>query len=226
MEEAMESMMGMAVFFLIYGLIASVFSIVCYVFKSLGTYTIAKRRGIHSPWLSWIPIGTEWIWGCIGDQYQYVAKGKVKNRRKVILVLDILALIGSAVVIGMYINVLVGIISTPDLEHISEEAVMELLMPLLSMGGVAMLLSVVSIVLLVFEYIVLYDLFTSCDPKNSVMYLVLSILFSVTLPFFIFACRNRDLGMPPRKAETTGYIPPQPAWKPAEPTAEPWENKQ
>ena len=51
----------------------------------------------------------------------------------------------------------------------------------------------------VYMYLCYYDLFNSCNPGNAVLFLVLSIIFPVTLPFFIFACRKKDLGMPPRK---------------------------
>ena len=61
------------------------FSIVSYILTSLGTYTIAERRGIRHPWLTWIPVGNLWILGSISDQYQYIVKGKIKNRRKALL---------------------------------------------------------------------------------------------------------------------------------------------
>ena len=51
----------------------------------------------------------------------------------------------------------------------------------------------------VYMYLCCYDLYNSCNPSNGVLFLVLSIIFSVTLPFFIFACRKKDLGMPPKK---------------------------
>ena len=48
-------------------------------------------------------------------------------------------------------------------------------------------------------------------PANAVLYLVLSILFSPTEPFFLFFNREKDLGMPPRKQEPV-YTPPQETW--------------
>ena len=47
----------------------------------------------------------------------------------------------------------------------------------------------------------LYDVYRSMDPSNSVLFLVLSILFGVTEPFFLFFNRNKDLGMPPRRED-------------------------
>ena len=88
--EALEpALIGIVIALLVYYLIFFVFAIVSYVLRSVGLYTIAKRRGIHHPWLAWLPIGDAWIMGSISDQYQYVAKGKIRNRRKVLLGLNI-----------------------------------------------------------------------------------------------------------------------------------------
>ena len=85
------------------------------------------------------------------------------------------------------------------------------------LGGVVMLLSylavlVLAIVTAVFTYITLYDLYASCDPNNATTFLVLSIVFGIAMPFFIFFSRNKDLGMPPRREEPQPYV--QPVFQP------------
>jgi hypothetical protein len=60
----------------------------------------------------------------------------------------------------------------------------------------------------IFYFITLYDVYTSMDPENNVLFLVLSILFPVAEPFFLFFNRNGDKGMPPRREA---------------PVQEPWE---
>ncbi len=155
-----------------------------YIFGSLGLYAIADRRGIRHSWLAWLPVGNIWILGNISDQYQYVVKGKIKNRRKLILGL------GIALFAGYFLWLFVMLFNLA--------AGKELLATfLLIFGGLAIL--VVTIWLVVCQYMAYYDLFRSCEPDNAVLYLVLSIVFPVTLPFFVFACRKKDLGMPPRK---------------------------
>ena len=79
----------LAIFYLIVALLSLALSVVIYIFHSLGLYTIANRRGIHHSWLAWLPVGNLWLLGSIADQYQYVVKGKIKNRRKVMLGLSI-----------------------------------------------------------------------------------------------------------------------------------------
>ena len=43
----------------------------------------------------------------------------------------------------------------------------------------------------IMEYICLYHIFKSCVPTYTVFF-VLSLLFMVTIPFFLFAVRKRD----------------------------------
>ncbi len=69
-------------FYLIYVLFMLMVYGGTYVLQALSLYSIAKRRGIGKPWLSWIPVANTWILGSISDQYQYVVKGKVRNKRK------------------------------------------------------------------------------------------------------------------------------------------------
>lgn len=247
----------MAVFLgiiLIIWLIALAFGILMYVFQSLGLYTIAKRRGIDNPWLAWIPVGYQWILGCVSDQYQYVAKGQVKSKRKLLLVLSIISLVLSVVTligsIGVFTNLIINLADEVSVEQYeyyygysddmliedtyNDEALENIGAAASSMAGFygsSMIASVINIVMGIFVYIALFDLYRSSDPGNATLFLVLGILFSVAQPFFIFACRNKDGGMPPRMApvQPAAWNPAQPtldtpAWNPPAPPAEPWEN--
>lgn len=233
-EEAISGILGMMMLFLVVYAVMGIFVIVSYVLESLGVYTIAKRRGIKKPWLSWLPIGNLWIWGSIADQYQYVVKGQVKNRRKVLLVLSIISMVLSSVTSGQMFGVLGDIIMNADmLDYMSEAEVVQMMMPMFGAMGLSFVMTVISIVLMVFQYIALYDMFCSCDPSNAVMFLVLSILFGVARPFFIFFSRKKDLGMPPRRDQAAGSYqsaPAQiPAWEQpvsAPEAAEPWSQNE
>lgn len=192
-------------------------SIATYVLNSLGMYAIAKRRGIHNPWLAWVPVGNVWVLGSISDQYQYVAKGKVRNRRKVLLGLYI-AIVAATVllfVMAFVTGIRIGL-SEGNTAAIGAAA-----------GGYfagAILfyfaMIVLALVQTVFAYIALYDLYASCEPGNATLYLVLSILFNITIALFTFICRKKDLGMPPRKQPEPAQPVYQPVVEPAEPVVE------
>ena len=222
MEYAMEGMeTGFVVFYVIYMLAVSAFGIAAYVLRAAGFYSIAKRRGINHPWMSWVPVLDLWVLGCISDQYQYVVKGKNKNKRKWLLGLNIALAVVYVVFFVIFGVMIVNAIATTA-GGAGEDALVEAILG----SAVAMLIClipmmVIAIAVMVVRYIAMYDLYTSCSPQNNVLFLVLSIFFSVTEPFFIFFNRKKDGGMPPRRTEPQpqAYIPPQ-----YTPPQEPWDN--
>ena len=203
-----EALMAIVGVLLIVALIAFVFAVVSYILSAAGVYAIAKRRGINNAWLAWIPGVNSWILGSISDQYQYVVKGKVRYNRIILI-----SLWGASVLLG-------GITSG------STELFMNGTSSILGLLGGGFFTSMVSIALAVFHFIALYDLYCSCNPQNGVLFLVLSIVFNITEPFFVFGCRNKDLGMPPRRtvyqaAQQPPQIPQENGWQSQ---SDPWDN--
>ena len=208
MDEA--TAVGMALFYLIYFLVMGGISIVAYVFQSVSMYSIANRRGIKNPWLSWVPLGNLWMLGCISDQYRYVAKGQVKNKRKSLLILGIVMSLLAVVTLVIAMVVMIGAL---DAQFMSDSEMAAMMVGLIIMLVVWLALLAVSVAVTVIQYMALYDLFVSCDPNNGVLFLVLSILISMAMPICMFICRKKDGGMPPRKAAAPVFVP-QPAQPP------------
>ena len=189
--------------------ISFLLSVGTYVLTALGLYTIAQRRGINKPWLAWIPVVNVWTLGCISDQYRYVVKGEKKSKRKVLIGLNIAQLVCVLVFFVLTIVMVVDMVGMATTNPSEQEVITAVLG---SMGGVLLMIipiSAISLTTAIITYMALYDVYTSCDPKNNVTFLVLSILFSITQPFFIFFSRKKDLGMPPRRPDPMQYMPPQ-----------------
>lgn len=167
------------------------FSVVAYILTGKSLSAIARRRGIEKPWLAWVPVGSDWLLGCISDQYRYLAYGQETNRRKKLLWYLIGLLI--ILVVVCVIAVLMVVLGTVGA---SEDVILTLGMlmfiPYFAMFGILVPYSIT-------YYKCCYDLFRSCDPDKSLVYLLVSIFASFPLPFFLYSCRNKDLGMPPRK---------------------------
>ena len=207
-----------------------------YVFTALALYTIAKRRGIHRPWLAWIPFANSWLLGCVSDQYRAVARGETKYRRRWLLWTEILssvfAVLMLVLVFGMLFNMLsFSMGNLENLDHMSEAMQAELLGAIMGPAvGVILLLLVmmpVAIVGMVFSFIALHDIYKSCDPNNATLYLVLSIFIGYARPILLFLSRNKDLGMPVPVAPQPMYTDYQPVYEqPATPPVEPWEQKE
>ncbi|MBQ2854244.1 MAG: hypothetical protein IJE81_02090 [Oscillospiraceae bacterium] len=202
------------------GIPGTLLSIASYVLTSMALYTVATRRGIGHAWLSWIPLLNVWIIGSLSDQYRYVVKGKYKSKRKWLLILTLLnVLCGICAVVGIA-GIALDVAGTM-VYGIHDKAVMRLIMgPVMGIAGLALPIAGLSIAVTVIRFMAMYDLYSSMDPANSVMFLVLSILFPFTEPFFLFFSRNKDEGMPPRRQEP---VYEQPQWQPQEPAADPWE---
>ena len=177
---------------LVTGIPSGLFGIAAFILTAVAIYNIALRRGLHRPWLAWIPVVNCWLLGSLSDQYQYVVKGEYKARRKWLVVLNILKIVLTFTLIILAVA-MAGTIFT---DHADDAIglVVALLGLLLPLAGV-------SIAFCVIRYIALYDVFRSLEPANSVMYLVLSILFRPIEPFFLFFSRDKDLGMPPRRQQ-------------------------
>lgn len=201
--------------------------VIVYVLQALALYAIAQRRGIRKPWLAWIPVVNVWILGSISDQYRYVVKRQIKNKRKVLLSLSIVTSVYMVIlVVFIIVGLFVGILSMEPI--LGEEMLpMELYSFADIFGGaVALLLlalpvAVLSVVHAVYYYMALYDVFVSCDPKNSRLYLVLSLVGNFVVEgvrcVFLMLCKDKDLGMPPRKVKPEVCVD-------AEPTKEPRDN--
>jgi len=215
--------------FLEFGILPVLFSsvpsfllnVAAYVLTSLAFYTVAKRRGLSNPWLAWIPVANVWLLGSISDQYRYVVRGENRSRRKILLTLKVISVLCGVVLfclgIGIVGNVVVG-----AFRSVSEEQLIGKIMgPVIGMLGVMVPMAGVSIAYLVIRFMALYDVYTSMDPGNSVMFLVLSIVFNVTEPFFLFFNRNKDGGMPPRKQQPVYHDPVY-----EQPKEEPWNEQE
>lgn len=213
----MEDMLITMVPALVSGIPSGLFSIACYVLSALALYTLAVRRGIRKAWLSWIPVLNVWILGSLSDQYRYVVKGQIKSRRKILLALNLTALFLGTALLGVVVYVVVQAVT--QMFGSSNPAILGLITgPLVAAAGLGMPLAGVSIAAVVFRYMALYDIYTSMDPANNVLFLVLSIFFGVTEPFFLFFNRNKDNGMPPRRAAQE-----QPRYHPQEAVQQPWQ---
>lgn len=176
---------------LLSGIPTGLFGIAAYILTALAIYTVSCRRGLNNPWLAWIPVVNCWLLGSLSDQYQYVVKANVKSKRKWLIVLNILKAALAMMLVVLALVTAGALIA----DHRSD--VMGAVVAVL---GLALPFVAVTVALCVIRYMALFDVYRSLDPGNAVLYLVLSILFSPTESFFLFFNREKDLGMPPRKA--------------------------
>ena len=186
-------------------LITAVVSLLLYIFKAAGLHAIARRRGIRHAWLAWIPLADYWVAGSLSDQYRTTVLNKKSWNRIILPALGVLTGVLSLAASGMSLGVLAEMF-----EYLADGDLQGLVYASTLVGGTGELMSllydVLDIALLVFWSIALYDIYSSACPKYKVAFLVLGIIFPVTIPFFLFYNRKKDEGM--RIPEVEGEIPP------------------
>ena len=171
--------------------------IAAYVLTAISLYSIAKRRGIAHPWMAWVPVVNVWVLGSISDQFRYVTKAQVKNKRTTLLVLQIINAVVSTV---MIVVMLVGVFNFFEvaMNGGEEEIMMQGMSLMLKCLGSCLVGLGISVAYCIVYFIALYDVFMSVNPDNAVLFLVLGIVVGITTPFFLFFNRKKDGGMPPR----------------------------
>lgn len=165
-----------------------------FVFRAFSLYKIARRRGIGNAWLAWVPVCSDWILGSVADQYQYVVKGRIKNRRLPLFLIHVgmmgLRIVVSALSVAVstaVLRLMLAGVGGPDAGRMVWLAV------------ATATHSVTAIAYLVIRCCAVYDLYTSCTSRNNVLFMILGLLFPVLEPVFFFVCRNGEEGMPPRR---------------------------
>ena len=168
-----------------------------FLLRAFGFYQLARRRGIHNPWLSWFPLGRDWIRGSLSDQYQYLTMGKNSNRRMVLLLAALASGVVQTTVLGIsFLNLSNSLAGAHGMHH---------MLRLGSLAGLWGFLSlVVGAIRLVYHHLSMYDVYRSCDSGCNVVMLVLGIFIPILEPFFVFFSRNKDEGMPPRRDRPNG----------------------
>lgn len=127
-------------------------SIATYVLTALALYTVANRRGLNNPWLAWIPVADMWLLGSISDQYRYVVKNENRSKRKILLILSLISVVGYIVIMTLGVAAVVSVASGA-MQGISEEALLGKAMgPVIGLLGVCVPLMGVSIAQMIIRY--------------------------------------------------------------------------
>ena len=212
LDDVSIAIVGFMAVVYIFALLIGLFA---YSMEGLALHRMGKVCGAPYPWLAWIPVANVWILGSLSDQFRYVVRGQVRSKRKVLLTLNIIsAVMGVVMVVALVAAVIRFVLSVRNPSE--TELVNALLGSIMGILALCVPLAGVAIAAAVLRFMALYDIYTSCDPANNTVYLVLSILFSFTQAIFLFLCRNRDDGMPPRRDAQPQY---------RQPAQEPWEQQ-
>ncbi|MBQ7089721.1 MAG: hypothetical protein IJN82_01245 [Clostridia bacterium] len=175
LNEVPSEMLGVIIAVLLGMLVLVVaLAVLFYLFTAFGLYRMGKNRGMTNAYLAFIPVADVYYVGALSDQIN-AANGKQTNIR-VKLFSFYLVYFGCNLISGLFQGFA---LATGMLQGAAFMSVFSLIV------------TAFSIVYTVFFYIALYAIYKEYSPNRAAAFLVLSILFSFTMPFFIFALRNK-----------------------------------
>lgn len=158
---------GMIVFTVFMALIAAAF----YVFTSLMLYKLAKKRGTPNAWLAWIPLGNLYILGDTCGEMMLFGKLKIDKTGLYLLLVPIAAWI---------VTTILGILTTLPFIGVLFSVILKIF-NILWMIAFA-----------VFYLCVLYRIYSSYLPKETVLVYTLVSIINVTQPFFFCSLLKKE----------------------------------
>lgn len=163
------NLMGLSLF------CGSLIELVLYIFESIGLYAMARNTGLNNAWLSWLPIGRDYLIGALADRYFLTCRQKSGWLRILLTTLSAiqfpLSLVG---ILLAFIIISLFIYSLPML--------------LVIVVMLCALLTVVSLVYKVCYLVAFYYMMMDYEPSRAVLYTVLAFFELQAIPLML--CRN------------------------------------
>ena len=172
--------------------VSAVIGIAIYLLESISVYKMAKSAQIKNPWLAFIPVANDWVFGTLAEKY------KKKNRTKSARFGIILPVLEGIVLIETIALTIFTVISIKEITgyaldavNTSSEMAPEQFMSLIPVIILYFALMAVAFAYAVVFFIALWRVYSSFDKPNATLYIVLSVIFTISVPIILFIIRNR-----------------------------------
>lgn len=172
--------------------VSAVIGIAIYLLESISVYKMAKSAQIKNPWLAFIPVANDWVFGTLAEKY------KKKNGTKSARFGIILPVLEGIVLIETIALTIFTVISIKEITgyaldavNTSSEMAPEQFMSLIPVIILYFALMAVAIAYAVVFFIALWRVYSSFDKSNATLYIVLSVIFTISVPIILFIIRNR-----------------------------------
>lgn len=172
--------------------VSAVIGIAIYLLESISVYKMAKSAEIKNPWLAFIPVANDWVFGTLAEKY------KKKNGTKSARFGIILPVLEGIVLIETIALTIFTVISIKEITgyaldavNTSSEMAPEQFMSLIPVIILYFALMAVAFAYAVVFFIALWRVYYSFDKSNATLYIVLSVIFTISVPIILFIIRNR-----------------------------------
>lgn len=192
------ALLGAAVVVLVVCLITLGICVTIYVLGALGAYKLAKRRGMTNAWLSWLPVGQEYILGKMANNISMEEPPYQKRGWWIAY-----PILSGAMLLSALVNSVIMLSSLPDYivrvtnaaMYGSEQAVIDAALSFVSGSGgllvIGLLVNLLSIAAAIIGSILLYRVYKRYWPNAAMAFAVCGGIFGLHW-LFLFIIRNRQ----------------------------------
>lgn len=182
--------MAVIVFYLVFlGIIGLLYAVVIadYIMSSIAFQRIATRKGIDKPWLVWIPVARDMVFGEFLDMDD-AKKGVQRNWKKIFLILSVvgagLMAIAYIFLMGMY----VVMFASAAVE--SEEMMVVIIIPFLVYYVLILVAALVTGALNICRTISIFKIFEETVPEKLVKYFLIYLMVPIGGSLCLLKCRE------------------------------------
>lgn len=179
-------------FLIISLVITAVVGLVFYLLEAIAGCKMAKSAQIKNPWLAFIPVADGWVYGTLAEKY------KKKNGTKSARFGIILPVLEGIVLMETIALTIFTVISVKEITgyaldavNTSSEMAPEQFMSLIPVIILYFALMAVAFANIIVFYVALWRIYSAFDKPNATLYIVLSVVFTISVPIILFIIRNR-----------------------------------
>ena len=172
----------------VYFAFISIIAIAMYLLQAFGLYGMAKKSGLSRTWRGFIPFANTFLFGKIAEMYVKKDGKRSAKFGGLLLAFEILTLVLAFVTIAFTISIIFVLVAAEN----ETDLAYSIVAPMLAMLISCFVLMGVSITYIVLYYVARWRIFTAFDYNNATVYFVLSIIFSILAPIFLFVLRNKE----------------------------------
>ncbi|WP_040196316.1 nucleoside recognition domain-containing protein [Candidatus Soleaferrea massiliensis] len=192
-EEALRIFSDMIMVLMTFAIIfAAATFLAAYIIEAIGVNRMAKNRKLKHPALAWVPIARAYVFGEIVDDINGHQHVQSKHRIAWLLVYIFDVLVTILTLIVSFTMVFQLLEQLPYLEDGSYTPQLQQFMSsMMVFSIISMVMGLLAVGATVYQLILSYRIFRDYDPKNKVVYIVLSILVPLALPIILLVISKK-----------------------------------
>lgn len=172
---------------------AAIICVALFILREFGIFNISKRMELKNPWICFIPVADTYALGRIAEKYQRADQKKPTNFKMLLPIMNTIGYVLAVIFISLLFSAISSVLDSAKLAIEADKAMTMADFKVLIPVFIVYLFALTSfIVFKALYFISLWRVYAIFNKAMATRYIILSVLFSFLIPFFLFTLRNDD----------------------------------